>query len=303
VENGANDVLRVRLASDRSGTWKLALRQFETHQLPQAIDTLKTIPAIPENWIRDYLIATACLLRNDVTGAEEIVNGRLLASRKTSLVQMLRWEVLEALAHFYFSRLLDDFPNSCRGHFVKARILDAQGKKEAIDEYRAAIAADPKQPGIRLALAESYVGASRLNEALEECKRELELNPTSSAAKARIGRIYVDFRQADEAIPYLEDALRKAPEDPDAHAALGRAHELRGEEQKAAVEYGRALALNPGLNRLHYVLAELYRRLGKDTLAQSEFDLFQQAGIAERQQHVESVQRYYGGRQSRDQER
>jgi Tfp pilus assembly protein PilF len=52
--------------------------------------------------------------------------------------------------------------------------------------------------------------------------------------------------------------------------------------EKALREYSRALGDDPALNRLHYVLARLYRKLGKPELADREFQIFQQNEATER---------------------
>ena len=51
--------------------------------------------------------------------------------------------------------------------------------------------------------------------------------------------------------------------------------ELLGDTPKAIAEYSRALELDPSLNRLHYVLARLYRKIGKPGLAEREYRVFQ----------------------------
>jgi len=103
---------------------------------------------------------------------------------------------------------------------LKGRTLTAQGKLQAIEEYRAALAADPTLPEVHIAMADFYLSNSKVEDALAECQKELALNASSSAAKVRIGRIYVQLREAEKGIPYLEEALREDPEDANARADL-----------------------------------------------------------------------------------
>ena len=208
---------------------------------------------------------------------------------------MLRWEIFEQLGRTYYGQLLGHYPYSFRAHVVRARILDAQDKPEALDEYKAALAANPTQAGARLDLAYYYLANANIPQALSECQQVLGLNPYSGDAKACVGRIYVEMRQPDQALPLLEAAVKTLGSDSVIHSALARAYELKNESDKAIAEYKKALELDPSQNKLHYLLAGLYRRLGRDALADREDELFQRAGMAQREEHVNFVQRYYKG--------
>jgi len=295
LESGVNEALKKRLSGDPTGKWKRAVESLAANRLPEAIAALTSIPPAPLDWLPAYLTATAHLWSDDLDSAEKVLNSRPLASATSPTVQMLRWEVLEQLGRTYYGRLLEKYPDSCHAHLVKAHILDAQERPEALNEYKAAIAADPSQPGVRLSMADYCLANARISEALDACKQESELDPFSSDAKACLGRIYVDLRQPDEALGYLQAALKTSSGAADVHSVLGRAYELKDDPDKAVAEYKKALEIDPSLNKLHYFLAGLYRRLGKDDLAEKEVDLFQRAGAAEREQHVNFVQRYYGG--------
>ena len=144
-------------------------------------------------------------------------------------------------------------------------------------------------PEAHIALADIYTSNSKPDEALAECQKELELNPDSSAAKTRIGRIYLQQRDPEKAIPYLQEALRQNPDDANATADLGSAMELRGDTARAIVEYQKAIKLDPSLNRLHYVLARLYRKMEKPDLAERENQLFRDNEATARQQGLERL--------------
>ncbi len=291
LNQSVNSLLRTKLARDSTGKWKQAAKRLLDGQMKEAIPLLEGIPPAPGDWLRDYLMATAFVWLDDYASAEKILRRRAVQAAPQPDVRFLRWEVFQQLSLTYFQRLLDEHPRSARAHFVKARALDAEGKREALEEYDAAIAADPKQPEVRLYLADFHLSNSRHKEALEACQGELDLNPLSSGAKARIGKIYVQIREPDKALPYLTEALKINPNDAEAWADLARAHELGGELEKSLLEYHKALELDPSLNRLHYVLARLYRRMGKAELADKENQLFQKNESDERKLHLERLDR------------
>ena len=72
---------------------------------------------------------------------------------------------------------------------------------------------------------------------------------------------------------------------------LGRAYELLCKRDEALLEYQKALRIDPTLNRVHYVLARIYRQLGRKDLAQEEFRLFKANEEEDRRKRVEQIQR------------
>jgi len=273
LNSDINAELRKRMATDRSGKWKSGVDLLLHARWREAMAALEVITA--GDWLRDYLIATAYLSSEDYHKSEEVLARPGLASQKMPAVQALRWEVNQQLSYFYLNRLLEDFPQSARAHYLKGRALDAQGKKEAEAEYKAALTADPAQSEARIALADYYLSNSKYEEALAECQKALEFNSHVSTAKLRIGRIYIQLRDPRKGIPYIEAVLRNDPDDAQARADLARGFELLGEVDKAVTEYQRALQLDPSLNRIHYVLGRIYRKQGKTGLADTEFQTFQ----------------------------
>lgn len=288
-----NELLRQRVAVDPTGKWKRAIGHLALLQTKEAIAALGGLPPSPSDWLPRYLIAQAHLWSGDLAAAAQSLERVAAAAQTSAAVQLLRWEIFEQLGRAHYQRLLDQYPDSARAHFVRARILDAEEKPEAAEHYKAAIAANPKQTGIRLALADYYMLNARIPEALAACRQELELDPYSADAKACVGRIHVDLRQPDEALPFLLAAAKAMPADAQVHSSLGRLYELKGDLEKAAAAYRQALALDPSQNKLHYLLAAVYRRAGKDVLADKEDEIFQRAGMQEREDHINFVQRYY----------
>jgi tetratricopeptide (TPR) repeat protein len=287
----ANEELRKKIAAQPAGKWKEVADHIANSRWKPAAEILESMQPGPRDWLRNYLLASVWLLREDAVKAEDVARHLPRPEDAPPVVQMLRWDIYRQLSFTYFQRLLDEYPQSAWAHFLKGRTLTAEGKIQAVDEYLAAIAADPTLPEIHIALADVYLSNSRVQEALAECQKELSLNPNSSAAKVRMGRIYVQLRDAEKGIPYLEEALREDPEDANARSDLAQGMELRGDTDKAVVEYQRALQLDPSLNRIHYVLARIYRKKGKPELADREFELFRTNEGTAHQQSLERLRK------------
>ncbi|PYV93082.1 MAG: hypothetical protein DMG05_02605 [Acidobacteria bacterium] len=290
VNSDVRQMVKKKMSLDKSGRWKQVLDSLMRARWIDAIKSLEDIQAVPKEWLRDYLIAKALAWNDDYMAAEKHFNERLLPYEFAPAVRMLRWEILQQLSLIYCNRLLDEYPKSSRAHYLRARTLDVRGKKEALEEYLAAIDATPTMTGLRISLADHYLSNSKYGEALEACQKELEISPYSSAAKSRIGRIYVQLREPDDGWPYLEDVLKADPSDAQTRTALARGWELKGNMEKALEEYKLALQHDPGLNRLHYVLARIYRKRGRLDLAERETQIFQQNEKDERRKLLERVE-------------
>jgi tetratricopeptide (TPR) repeat protein len=291
LDSDVNTRLREALASDRTGQWKAAVDGLVHGRWAEASAELGGIRGTERQWLRDYLLVASHAWAGQYEKAEEALRRSPLASSSAPAVELLRWQVYLQLSFSYFTRLLGEYPGSARAHFLKARTLDAQGKRDALAEYQAAIAADPGLSEARVALADHYLANAKYPEAMTECQKALETNPWTNAAKVRLGRIYVQLRRPAEGIPYLEDGLRVDPNDAQARVDLARGVELQGDMEKAIAEYQKALKLDPSLNRVHYVLGRIYRRQGKTDLADREYQVFQQNESSDRQKHLERVRR------------
>ena len=216
-----NAEIRKRTASVGGAKWRSIAARISAAQWPEATVALIALPASPADPLRDFLLAAIWLLRDDALKADEIAAKLKPAPGYQADLLLLRWEISRQLSYQHFQQLAEEYPASAWTHFAKARNLEAQGKREALKEYQAAIAADPNLPEIRIALADFHASNSNLEEALALCRQELELNPFSVAAKLRLGRIHIGLRQAAIGMPYVEEALRYDAGDPDIHTDLG----------------------------------------------------------------------------------
>lgn len=284
----ANAELQKCLGS-AAGAWKPIVDQLLAAQWQKASETLAAMRPAANDWLRDYLLAAVWLWRDDADRAETVARRLKAVAEKNPAAQMLLWDIYRRHSYVYFQNLLDEYPQSAWAHFLKGRTLGGQGKLQAVEEYQAALAADPALPEVHIALADIYMANSKTDEALAECQKELELNPKSSAARSRIGRIYVQQRDAGKATPYLEQALQQDPDDANARADLAQAREMGGDTERAIAEYQRAVKLDPALNRIHYVLARLYAKTGKPDLAERERQLFQANEATARQQGLDRL--------------
>src|SRR5580692_5308135 len=166
-------------------------------------------------------------------------------------------------------------------HFTLAHMYEEQvatyGRSElankAIEEYRAAIDADPTSAYLTSGLAELYAKTGRIRDAVVEAQDIIKKNPNNLEARRLLGRIYLrslgDMQSGSGsesvlklAIEQYEQIIRLQPDSMDDHLLLGRLYRLNNDLQKAENEFKTAVKLQPGSEEAITTLAYLYNELG-----------------------------------------
>ena len=140
---------------------------------------------------------------------------------------------------------------------------------ESIEEFKAAIALDPRFPRVHYYLGLTYLykdGAARMPDAMEEFKVELASNPEEYFANYYLGILYIMDRKFAEAIGLLEKAVRKQPDNPDPYFHLGQAYQGAGKHQQAVEVLQKTIALTPKLDHNDYQVTTAHYRLGQSLL-------------------------------------
>jgi len=166
-------------------------------------------------------------------------------------------------------------------HFALAHMYEEQvatyGRSElankAIEEYRAAIDADPTSAYLTSGLAELYAKTGRIRDAVVEAQDIIKRSPNNLEARRLLGRIYLrslgDMQAGSGsesvlklAIEQYEQIIRLQPDSMDDHLLLGRLYRLNNDLQKAENEFKTAVRLQPGSEEAVTTLAYLYNELG-----------------------------------------
>jgi tetratricopeptide (TPR) repeat protein len=130
-------------------------------------------------------------------------------------------------------------------HFELAELLhtstDDKVKKEAEQEYHAALLANAQDEKSILRLAEIDAQKGNSEQSYNEYTKAVELQPADADAKLGLAKILIEMNQADKALPLLEDTVK----------------------------------LEPTNATAHYRLAALYRKIGRTDDAKREVDLYQ----------------------------
>ncbi|HKO14297.1 MAG TPA: tetratricopeptide repeat protein [Acidobacteriaceae bacterium] len=142
----------------------------------------------------------------------------------------------------------------------------------AVEQFRAAVKADPKQPGVHFGLAYLLWTGSQWDEAEQQFQAELENNPQNVQALVYLADSQIRQNHFDTARPLLEKAVRIDPKFEMAHLEIGILDSQAGKNEEALRELHQAATLNPKDVQVHWRLARLYQAMGRKQEAQAEFD-------------------------------
>ena len=156
----------------------------------------------------------------------------------------------------------------------------AEYANKAIDEYRAAIAADPSSDYLNAGLADLYWRTGRIRDAVVEAQDILKRDPNNVDAHRLLGRIYLrslgDTQNGNSqsremqklAIEQYEEIVKLDPNSVEDHLLLGRLYSYSNDLTKAEREFKTAVKIQPDSEEAVTMLAYLYTQEGDTKRAQ-----------------------------------
>ena len=156
--------------------------------------------------------------------------------------------------------------------------------KLAISPLQTAQTLSPKNPLPVFYLAMSQEARGDETKALELYQQAENLSPEKSPQTAEIlvayGRLVLSQGRTEDGIEKARRAIEADPKSRDAHYVLAKGLDHTGDFKNAALEGQRALTL-PELGtsdtQIHFLLANLYRKLNQPDLAKAHLEKFQAA--------------------------
>jgi Flp pilus assembly protein TadD len=169
-------------------------------------------------------------------------------------------------------------PDSAQMHRVIAHEETRQGNDAgAIGHYRKAIARNPQLPGIHFELAE-LLYASPDQELKKEAEQEylaaLKENPRDEKTIRKLGEIDAAKGDTQRAFEEFSKAIQLEPTDSDARLGLAKTLIEMNQLDKAQVLLEETVHQEPSNAIAHYRLATLYRKVGRMDDARREADLY-----------------------------
>jgi tetratricopeptide (TPR) repeat protein len=173
---------------------------------------------------------------------------------------------------------------------------------QALEEYKAAVAADPGSAFLASSLAELYARTGNIREAVAEAQDIISRHPDNLEARRLLGHIYLrsigEVQGATEkenvtilrlAIEQFEQIVRLDPNGVEDHLLLGRLYRLDGQTGKAEGEFRTAVALQPSSEEAVTTLALLFNEESDPGRA---LDILLSVPEADRTARIDSVLGY-----------
>ena len=172
----------------------------------------------------------------------------------------------------------------------------------AIEEYQAAIKADPQSDYIRLKLVELYASFNRLDEAVSEAQKILSGDPNNVEVRRMLGKFYaqyafdprgnVDQSMLKSAIEQFERILEIDAKDQEALLQLSALYSAAQNPAKAEAVLKKLLEVEPDSARGLTSLGFLYLNMGDPQRAIEQFQKVREAGQADQRALAGLAQAY-----------
>jgi tetratricopeptide (TPR) repeat protein len=277
---------RKAMALDSSATGiqlDLGLAYFKSGELKEANETftslLKTTPANSPEYARVAALTGLCryslgeyvsaipYLRTAAnsdpqsiplrfTLAQSCLNARQYQCVLDTYHEILKLNAESAAADMLAGQAYDEMKNS----------------SGAIEEFRAAVKADPKWPNVHFGLGYLLWTQNQFDEAAKEFQAELENVPDNAQAMTYLADCKMQLGQMKEAQPFAEKAVQLDPRIAKAHMDLGVIYQDQGRQEDALRELTTAVKLMPQDSNIHWRLARLYQAMGRREEAKMEFE-------------------------------
>ncbi len=169
-------------------------------------------------------------------------------------------------------------PDSAQMHQLLAHEDVRQGNTNAaVAQYRKAIAVDSHLPGVHYELAELLHTSSDQavkKEAEEEYHAALKENAQDEKAILRLAEIDAQKGNSEQSYQEYEKAVRLRPSDADAKLGLAKTLIEMNQPDKALALLEETVQLEPTNATAHYRLATLYRKMGRVDDSKREMELY-----------------------------
>ncbi len=142
----------------------------------------------------------------------------------------------------------------------------------AIEQFRAAVKADPKWPNAHFGLGYLLWTQNSFAEAEKEFQAELDNVPDNARAMTFLADCKIQLGQIKDALPLVEKAVQLDPDNARAHMDLGIIYQDQEKQQDALRELTIAVKLMPQDSNIHWRLARLYQAMGRKEEAKIEFE-------------------------------
>jgi tetratricopeptide (TPR) repeat protein len=222
----------------------LAMSHYGAQQYAQAVPLLKQAAAHdPQNLELRLTLAHSCLWTSQYQCVLDTYHEILTLNAESAEADMLAGEASDGL----------------------------KDRSTAIEQFRAAVKANPNEPNVHFGLGYLLWIENQLNEAASEFQAELANDPNHMLSKLYLGDTYIRLNQPEKARPLLEQAVKTDPSQWRTHLDLGILAADAGQNEEALRQMEIAAKQKPDEVSIHMRMGRLYRAMGKVAEARAEF--------------------------------
>ncbi|HLK63230.1 MAG TPA: tetratricopeptide repeat protein [Bryobacteraceae bacterium] len=149
-------------------------------------------------------------------------------------------------------------------------------QKQAVDEFRQALALAPDSPREQVNYGLALLRAGEVDAGIAELEKVQKAAPKIPHTWFNLGVTFQKQGEFDRAFAQFEGMLQLVPKEPVSHYHLGALLKLKGDNAGAIKEFETARDLNPRLAAPHFQLYGLYRQADRAQDAASELRIFQE---------------------------
>jgi tetratricopeptide (TPR) repeat protein len=181
-----------------------------------------------------------------------------------------------------YQRAIKETPeHAAEAHYRIGVLSNRLGNAEGgMQEFRAALQADPNHAEARKAVAAYYMnrGANarqqqRLPDAIEDLLEAVKFDPGSSTAHVELGMAYEESGRLAEAVREYQAAVTADPKDLTAQVRLGQGYNAQQQYAQAATAFKAVLEGNPNSADAYAGLGVAYAHQGQAGEAKKAFDM------------------------------
>ncbi len=191
-------------------------------------------------------------------------------------VWYLLGKVYMQLSQQALGRVNEIDPNSVWAHEISAELMESMKNYDgAIVEWKKAIDAAPRQPGVHFKLGDLYWSLSQWDNATSQFEQEKAIDPGNCMVDWKLGDILLQKSESFEnALALVDKSIAACPNLTEAHADRARLLLKLHREQDAIAELQALEHGDPAEPSTHFLLAQAYRATGRTQDAQIEMKTF-----------------------------
>jgi tetratricopeptide (TPR) repeat protein len=263
--------MNLGLALFKAGELKEAIRIFNSlleaqpRSAPEA-HRLQTLIGMADYGLEDYSAAVP-LLKQAIVDDPQNLPFRLILAHSCLAAKQYHC-VLDV-----YHQILNLNAESAEADMLAGEALDEmQDHAGAIQEFRAAVKTNPKEPNVHFGLGYLLWTQLQYAEAAREFQAELTNVPDHVQALVYLADSQIKLNHNELALPLLLKAVRLEPGMEMAHLDIGIIYADMSRQSDSMRELKLAVKLNPSDVAVHWRLGRLYTAMGRRPQAEAEFD-------------------------------